>query len=220
MIPTHNTWPVSQELLNELFSAGTISIFNAFLPSGILDTSSSQTSPDGMANVMSLAEASDFIKRYGARPLVNNYPMVRSPIYEMLLAYQQFMLSWSKQFLTPFSFTFMPELFPGGKVGFPHHGLQMYINSVTHTWDYEGGGFTTTADLMAPSVLDGSSSATNPDLPALMVAAMVEPIRGQVGSSSESAQRFTAGQQQAATKVAQQTGKEVNKVLTGITAVL
>lgn len=180
-----NTWPVNNELLNMLFSAGSINIFNAFVGAGLIDTSNigtakgdvSGNASKGLApGILDAAEAVKFIKRYGARPLVQNYPMVRSPIYEMLLAYQQFMFAWSNQFKTPFTFTFMPELFPGGKVGFPNHGVQMYINSVTHEWSYGEGGFTTTAELSAPSLLDGVSAADFPDIPPLMVRALVEPV--------------------------------------------
>lgn len=180
-----NTWPVNNELLNMLFSAGAINIFNAFVGAGLVDTSNigtkkgdvPQDASKGLApGILDAAEAVKFIKRYGARPLVQNYPMVRSPIYEMLLGYQQFMLAWSNQFKTPFTFTFMPELYPGGKVGFPNHGIQMYISSVTHSWDLSEGGFTTTAELTAPSLLDGASAADFPDIPPLMVRALVEPV--------------------------------------------
>lgn len=100
--------------------------------------------------------------------------MIRSPYYEMFLAYQQFMLSWSRQFLTPFSFTFMPELFPGGKVGFPDHGLAMYIEEVTHTFDYVEG-FTTEAALSAPSIY--GDNPNNVLLPPNMVKALIEPSK-------------------------------------------
>jgi hypothetical protein len=180
-----NTYPVSEELMNELFSAGTITIFNAF-QADIVDTnvngqdskkqkkkgSNAVTNEDtGLLAVMDASEATEFIKRFGARPLVQNYPQVRSTIFEMMLAYQQFMLAWSNQFVTPFSFTFMPEVFPGGKVAFPSHGFKMYVNQVTHTFDYTEG-FTTTAQLSAPSLY----GAGNPDLPANMVAAIAEPV--------------------------------------------
>lgn len=171
-----NTWPVNNELLNMLFSAGTVNVFNAFLGKGIVDAPTAKGKGD-MGSLMNASEAVKFIQRYGARPLVQNYPMVRSPIFEMLLAYQQFLLAWSNQFKTPFTFTFMPELFPGGKVGFPDHGIQMYINSVTHEWNYEEGGFTTTADLSAPALLEGVNSANFPDIPPFMVQAMVEPVQ-------------------------------------------
>lgn len=214
-----NTWPVNNELLNMLFSAGAINIFNAFVGTGIVDTSAtslaktdntagsalslasaSLTKPSGKTTkqnggldpgvLKNANEAVEFIKRYGARPLVQDYPMVRSPIFEMLLAYQQFMFAWSNQFKTPFTFTFMPELFPGGKVAFPEHGIQMYVNSVTHSWNYQEGGFTTDAELSAPGLMSNANSTTFPDLPPFMVQALVEPLRlpaapsGSVVSSS------------------------------------
>lgn len=173
-----NTWPVNNEFINKLFSAGTVNIFNAFESVGVLDKIKStniKNPTEGLTSVMNNKEAIDFLKRYGARPLVTDMPMVRTPTYEMLLAYQQFMLSWSRQFKTPFTFTFMPELYPGGKVGFPDHGLQMYIESVNHSWNLETG-FTTTAQMIAPSLLAGHE---NIQLPENMVSALVEPVRGQ-----------------------------------------
>lgn len=187
-----NTWPVNNELLNMLFSAGTISVFNAFESAGILDRSSenvanNKTNP-GFSSVMDKGEAVAFLQRYGARPLVLDFPMIRSPLYEMLMAYQQFMMAWSRQFITPFTFTFMPEIFPGGKLGFPNHGLQMYVESVQHSWDLETG-FTTTAQLSAPSLLEGVTSIINPNLPPNMVSALVEPIRGQTMETNEKGQQ-------------------------------
>jgi murein DD-endopeptidase MepM/ murein hydrolase activator NlpD len=193
-----NTWAVNSPdntLLNMLFSAGDINIFNAFIDPSIIDTSTSSsatpppktTSKTTPANILESSEAVSFIERYGARPLVLNVPQVRSSIFEMLLAYQQFMLAWSNQFLTPFTFTFMPEIFPGGKVGFPNHGIQMYVNSVTHTWDYAEGGFQTQAEMMAPSLLQGVDAANFPDLPPNMIRALAEPLqKGPPGSASTS----------------------------------
>ena len=83
--------------------------------------------------------------------------MIRSHYYEMFLAYQTFCLTWSKQFLTRFSFTFMPELFPGGIVSFPEHGIQCYVDEVTHSGTYEAG-FTTQANLSAPAALGKSGN--------------------------------------------------------------
>jgi hypothetical protein len=95
----------------------------------------------------------------------------------MFLAYQKFLLAWSRQFLTPFTFTFMPELFPGGKVGFPDHALQMYIEEVTHEWDYESG-FMTQANLSAPAVFEtGSNNEAIKYLPENMASALVDPCR-------------------------------------------
>ena len=92
----------------------------------------------------------EFLQRYGARPYVQEAPMIRSHVFETFYAYQQFMLMWARQFQTTFSFTFMPELYPGGLVAFPSHGIQMFIDEVHHSFDYTAG-FTTQANLSAPS---------------------------------------------------------------------
>lgn len=86
--------------------------------------------------------------------------MVRSHYFETFLAYQLFCLLWSKQFLTTFEFTFMPELFPGGLVKFPEHGIQCYIDEVQHTGNYESG-FQTRASLSAPTALENGNKEIN-----------------------------------------------------------
>jgi hypothetical protein len=210
-----NSWPVDNEMINQLFSAGTISVYNAFLNGALVTTNTTSTrkstfslrsqaqaankkgkqgsaqsnakangatqstepGADLTGNLMTSVEAGNFITRYGARPLVQDYPMVRSAIYEMLLAYQQFLMAWSTQFQTNFTFTFMPEIFPGGKVGFPTHGIQMYVEEVVHQFDYSEAGFTTTATLSAPAIYP-TGSTPNPYLPVNMVKAMAEPIQG------------------------------------------
>ena len=86
--------------------------------------------------------------------------MIRSHYFETFLAYQLFCLMWSKQFLTTFELTFMPELFPGGLVAFPEHGIQCYVDEVNHTGDYESG-FRTLAALSAPAALkNGNQNVT------------------------------------------------------------
>lgn len=91
-----------------------------------------------------------FLRKYGARPHFEEAPMVRSPYYETFLAYQKFSLMWSQQFNADFSLTFMPEIYPGGIVRFPQHDLQMYVDEVTHTFDYETG-FETQVKFVAPA---------------------------------------------------------------------
>lgn len=185
--------------LRSVFSAGVVTVFNAFMSDEVLarqDTEATQEArkreerntkrdakgpaplpgkddPRGMDIVLSRAEAVAFLQRYGARPQVDDMPMIKHPFFEMFLAYQRFMLAWSKQFTSTFTFTFMPELFPGGKVGFPDHGLQMYIEEVTHMFSYTDG-FTTQAVLTAPSVYGDNVR----DLPPNMVKAIIEPVAG------------------------------------------
>jgi len=58
-------------------------------------------------------DANLFLQKYRRAPQVLEMPMIRNPWYELFMAYQTFCLMWSQQFLTEFTFTFMPELFPG-----------------------------------------------------------------------------------------------------------
>lgn len=179
------TFPASNNTVNTLTTTGIVSVFNAFLSATLTDSSQrepkrpkgvkkgSKNDPTGMDLLLRKDEAVSFLNRFGARPMVEEMPMIHSHFFEFFLAYQRFMLAWSRQFLSTFEFTFMPELFPGGKVGFPDHGLQMYIEDVTHVWDYENG-FTTTANLSAPSVYKGHDSK----LPPNMVKALIDQPAG------------------------------------------
>lgn len=169
----------SIDMNDRLFSGGVVSIFNAFMAGDTLidrpaGAQSKKTASERFTQLIDKSDAIKFLQRYGARPQLFEEPMIRSPYFEAFLAYQKFMLLWSRQFLTTFTFTFMPELFPGGKVGFDEHGLECYIDEVEHTWDYDSGFFTQ-ANLSAPSVL---SNATDGDLPPNMVVqqALYEPI--------------------------------------------
>lgn len=172
-------------------SSGVVTIYNMFMANSVLNRtkardadlkaakSSAKNSdkgylsepPAGMNFLLDREEAANFLQRYGARPILEDTPWIASPYYEMFLAYQHFLLAWSKQFSTPFTFTFMPELFPGGKVGFPDHGLAMYIEEVSHDWDYTSG-FTTMTTMSAPQ----QYGKDNPLLPPNMVRAIVDPI--------------------------------------------
>lgn len=172
--------------LRASFSNGVVTIFNAFMADSILhkdpdsvDRANGTTDETrgvnkedktGMDITLSRNEALKFLQRYGARPALEDMPMIKSPWFEMFLAYQKFMQAWARQFVTPFVFTFMPEIYPGGKVGFPDHGLQMYVEEVEHTFDYESG-FMTQASLSSPS-----QYGENPLLPPNMVKAIVDPI--------------------------------------------
>lgn len=113
--------------------------------------------PDNILDFNDEKDVIEFLKRYGARPKEIDQQMIRNRYYELFAAYQTFCLMWSQQFLTDFEFTFMPELFPGGLVGFPDHGIQCYVDEVTHTFDYTVG-FSTQAKLMAPAALPTSQA--------------------------------------------------------------
>lgn len=161
-------------LTDKMLSGGVVTIFNAFMadfinpPSaskGKVDKSDDKSGKDTKdvdlneyPTLANKARAINFLQKYGARPFYKDAPMVRSPYYEFFLAYQQFCLMWSKQFLTSFEFTYMPELYPGGIVAFPEHGIQCFIEEVEHICDYESG-FVTRASLSAPASLKGAKNA-------------------------------------------------------------
>lgn len=166
----------SIDVFEKVQTTGVITIFNAFMAdflNGVNDpTVTQEGKPKPTAQkqynqeveqVPSLAEKSkaiSFLEKYGARPYFEEAPMVRSHYFETFLAYQLFCLLWSKQFLTTFEFTFMPELFPGGLVKFPEHGIQCYIDEVQHTGNYESG-FQTRASLSAPTALENGNKEIN-----------------------------------------------------------
>jgi len=163
--------------------AGMMTIFEAMTSEGVLynlEQEEIDLKRPGVAGMMNYKEAVEFIQRYGPRVSKEEFPLVTSPIYECLLAWQQFLLGWSRQFETPFTFTFMPELFPGGKVGFPAHGIQMFIEEVTHTWDTTNG-YQTVAKLTAPSVLyvNEKPAPNEEQIPPNMVDASIEPLRDE-----------------------------------------
>jgi hypothetical protein len=136
-------------------TAGVINIFNAFQADFLTGHGDQQEDgPDGTdRRIMDHDEAVQFLKKYGARPYYEEAAMVRSAFYEAFLAFQKFCLLWSKQFATTFTLTFMPELFPGGLVAFPQHNLQLFVEAVEHSFDYETG-FVTQVTFSSPASLD------------------------------------------------------------------
>ena len=153
-------------MLDRINTGGVVTVFNAFMADFLNGTDQPAGSKVDKTQYPTLAEKGDairFLQKYGARPYYEAQATVRAPIYESFLAYQKFCLKWAEQFQTSFEFTFMPELFPGGIVAFPEHGLQCYVQSVTHDCSYENG-FTTRAELMAPSAYKGSDgNSIDPD---------------------------------------------------------
>ena len=157
--------------LDQIHTSGVVTVFNAFMADFLNGKDVPKNESADKLNVNKKAyptlanykDAIAFLEKYGARPYYEEQATVRAPIYEAFLAYQKFCLKWSEQFKTQFEFTFMPELFPGGIVAFPEHGLQCYVSSVTHNCSYENG-FTTSAELMAPSAYKGADgNALDPD---------------------------------------------------------
>jgi hypothetical protein len=171
------------DLFDKIQSSGVVTIFEAFAADFINGIQPPKTNAQGDNVVQGVSEVVDtaidavkdltlpggvptfrnnkggaiaFLKKYGARPHFEEAPFVRSPYFELFLAYQTFMLLWAQQFRTTFELTFMPELYPGGIVAFPDHGIQCYIAEVEHQCSYESG-FKTTATMIAPAALTDSN---------------------------------------------------------------
>ncbi len=90
------------------------------------------------------AIASTMLGRYGARPDMQSLPHVSGAKQGFYFACMNFMKNWSAQWRTSIETTFMPEVFPGMLACFPVYGIQGYVQEVSHSFDYSGGGFSTT----------------------------------------------------------------------------
>jgi hypothetical protein len=139
---------------DEVSSRGVATITQAFMLNSFIET---YTAPNTKATTLTqprigrLADAHAFLQHYGARPHKEEQPLIRNTFYEFLMAWQKFMELWAMQFATEVSFTFQPEVMAGGLISFSDHDVQMFCQSVTHTWDYSEG-FETQAVMTAPSL--------------------------------------------------------------------
>ena len=131
--------PVNE--LGWLESHGVASVENKFL-FGLL-TAMSIGFPEQM-------DGPELMRRFGVRPLRQEFTSIASKELEFFVACQIFMKKWAEQFATQVQFTFMPELFPGMRINLVGHNMQVYVTEVNHTFDFEDG-FTTSATIMAPS---------------------------------------------------------------------
>ena len=98
-------------------------------------------------------DVDEFLGRYGVRPFRKDHPMVNSednPAAMLVVAIKLFMEKWAQQYDSQISLTFMPELFPGFRIILPSHNLAVYVQSVTHSFDYNSS-FTTTCSVIAPT---------------------------------------------------------------------
>lgn len=157
------------DFLERLTTTGVVNIYNKAQSgfTGAANTPETREREQVIREAQREAVVSDpgevyrFLAKYGARPWVEEAPFIRNRFFEAFLAWTQFDLLWSRQFLTDFTFTFMPEIFPGGLIAFPQHTVQCYVDQVTHTFDYEAG-FTTTASLSAPATLSSEELKSDP----------------------------------------------------------
>lgn len=103
-----------------------------------------------LVNVGKHFNSKAFLEKFGARPLNEEVPEIKNGFMQFMYGWMTFLEQWAKLFEANPTFTFMPELIPGGLVRFATKDLTMYINEITHTFDRESG-FTTKANLIAPS---------------------------------------------------------------------
>lgn len=128
-------------ILDWMNTSGHVSILQDFVASQILNLK-----PEGDESV----DPQEFLKRFGVRPLKAKYPVVRDPMYEFFLALHLFMQKWSAQYATRVDFTFMPELYPSMRAEVVGKGIVVYIEEVTHTFDFDTG-FKTSAVISSPA---------------------------------------------------------------------
>lgn len=142
------------DVFDKVSAAGVVTLFQAMAMHFItgLEEDSPVPNASKKQSIQTKDQVLNFLKKYGARPYFEEAPMVRSGYYEMFLAYQRFCLLWASQFQATFQTTFMPEIYPGGLIAFPEHGIQMFVEEVSHNMDYENG-FTTTIQFVAPAAL-------------------------------------------------------------------
>lgn len=143
------TSPVPQELL---VSSGVVSVEFPEVMDALFGITYGSKRSD-ILNVFT--DANKLLQRFGARPLKEDVPFLAIQEAEFWYAVREFQLNWASQFSTNIPMTFMPEVYPGMLLQVPSVGMQAYVTSVTHNFDYQGG-FTTTANVIAPSKMDGT----------------------------------------------------------------
>lgn len=117
---------------------------------------------DALFNISGKSDASGWanpeaiFRRFGARAAVATIETISGSKAEFWYAVHLFQQNWASQFTAQVPMTFMPELFPGMLIRVPSRGFQAYVNAVEHSFDFQGGGFTTQATICAPSATDGS----------------------------------------------------------------
>lgn len=130
--------------LGWLATSGVATVEDAWLFDRLIQAS--VISPD-------VTTSAEFLDRFGIRPLKEEYSSIAgkdNPGVELIIAAQRFMQKWAEQSLTNVELTFMPELFPGMRINLIGHDITVYVNAVTHNFDFQSG-FSTTASIMAPS---------------------------------------------------------------------
>lgn len=136
----------------DTYAAGSINISEQLF-SSIASVESLGSFPD-LVNTRKDFNYRAFLEKFGARPLNEEVVEIKNSFMQFMYGWMTFLEQWAKLFQANPTFTFMPELIPGGLVKFGARDLTMYVNEVTHNFD-RGSGFTTTANLISPSSKKG-----------------------------------------------------------------
>lgn len=159
-------------MVTHQFAAGTYSPISSGTSSigGLISTANEITTggvatidfPALLENLLSLNpndptfSSTGIYNRFGARPNYQELGVIMGPMAEFWYAVYLFQMNWASQFGANVPLVFMPELYPGMIMQIASKNFQVYVSSVTHTWNLaEGGGFTTSAVVTAPSVTGG-----------------------------------------------------------------
>lgn len=154
------TQDLTIDISDERLATHVFTTADSFSPNGQIDLddrlASTVASVESMSTFRDLIGVTDefdgtkFLKRYGARPMTEEVPEIKNSFMQFMYGWMTFLKQWASMFYSTPTFTFMPELYPGGLIEFKSKDLVMFVESVTHNFDRESG-FTTTASLMAPS---------------------------------------------------------------------
>lgn len=154
------TMDLTIDISDETMATHVFTTADSFSPNGQIDLDDQLNST--VASIESLNTFRDlvgvgpefdpvaFMKRYGARPMTEEVVEIKNSFLQFMYGWMTFLKQWASMFYATPTFTFMPELYPGGLVEFKSKDLVMFINSVTHSFD-RTSGFTTSAELIAPS---------------------------------------------------------------------
>mgnify|MGYP000920300325 CR=1 FL=1 len=161
-------------LVTHQFVTGSVGGFQSTIPEDPNDTLALMTQTMGVAsldfpeileaiigdNAGDWTNPRQLLQRFGARPDLTHYPAIISGQGEFFMAVHLFKASWARQFTANTSISFMPELYPGMIAKIPSQGLQVYVEQVSHSWDFrQGGGFDTRIQVSSPASLNGRFAA-------------------------------------------------------------
>lgn len=107
-------------------------------------------------------DAQAMLKRFGVRTNFQTLTSTSSHdgtgrmVLDFWYAIFLFAQRWTDQFSVNVPLTWMPEVFPGMHLVFESLGIQVYVEGVTHSFDFQSGSFTTDVQAKVPSKSDGT----------------------------------------------------------------